>query len=147
VAETEISGLGPALAPEGIVVEDDPLALVGIAVGADDTDIVFPTEFGIFDRFDLDRDLAVRLQRGLPDETGARISVNAVDRNYVNWIRGGNFNPSGQVRIPSVQGDGTGFFGSSVTRWFDVAVSPLPGGGMGMPACPVGAPNGAGRSR
>jgi hypothetical protein len=137
VAETEIRGLAPALAPEGIVVEDDPLLLVGLAVGAADTTIVFPAEFGIFDRFDLDRDLAVRLQRGLPGGTGARVGVNAVDRNYVNWIRGGNFNPSGQVRIPSVQGDGTGFFGSSLTRWFDVTVSEVPGGGAGLPACPV----------
>lgn len=40
----------------------------------------------------------------------------AGDRNYVNWVRGGNFNPSGQVRVPSIVGDGTGVFASLVSR-------------------------------
>lgn len=120
VSETEIRNLPEALAAEGIAVDEveDPLVLVGLSVGTDDTTIVFPGEFGVFDRFDLDREVAVRLQRGLPALAEARIGVAAVDRNYVNWVRGGNFNPSGQVRVPSVQGEGTGFFGSSVTRWF-----------------------------
>jgi hypothetical protein len=143
VAETEIDGLAAALAPEGITVERGSLVLVGLSVGADDTTIVFPGEFGVFDRLDLDRDLTVRLQRGLPAGTEARVAVNAVDRNYVNWIRGGNFNPSGPVRIPSVQGDGTGFFGSSVTRWLDVVVSTEPGAGDDLPACPVATPGAA----
>lgn len=125
VAEAEISGLPAALAAEGITVEDDPLFLLGLAISASDTTIVFPSEFGVFDRFDLDRDLSLRLQQGLPAATRSRISVAAVDRNYVNWIRGGNFNPSGQVRVPSVQGDGTGFFGTSVVRWFDLSTGGL----------------------
>jgi len=120
LAEAEIAGLPAALAPEGIEVDDDPLLLTGVAVSSSDTTIVFPGEFGVFDRFDLDRDLAVRLQLGVPGGARSRVSVAAVDRNYVNWVRGGNFNPSGQVRVPSVQGDGTGFFGSTVVRWFDV---------------------------
>lgn len=134
VAESSLAGLRAALEPEGIPVEDDPLLLVGLSVGSDDTEIVFPAEFGVFERFDLDRALAVRLQRGLPESVGARIGINAVDRNYVNWARGGNFNPSGQVRIPSVLGDGTGFFGSSVTRWFDVVSTSAPEGGD-LPSC------------
>ena len=51
--------LTEALAPQGIAVEEDPLYLLGISVSEEDTTVVFPTEFGVFDRFDLDRDLAL----------------------------------------------------------------------------------------
>src|SRR5690606_38046307 len=98
VNETTITGLADALAPEGIEA-DDPLYLLGLSISGADTTIVFPSEFGVFDRFDLDQDLAVRLQRGLPDGTEAAVSIAAVERNYVNWARGGSFNPSGQVRV------------------------------------------------
>ncbi len=114
VSETRISGLTDALEGTGIDVEEDPLDLVGVSISAADTTIVFPSEFGLFDRFDLDRDLAVLLQQGLPEGSTARVLVGALDRNWVNWVRGGDFNPSGQVRVPSVRGDGTGVFGSTV---------------------------------
>lgn len=129
VAETRIEGLEAALAPEGIEAPDD-LYLLGLSVSQADTTIVFPGEFGIFDRFDLDQALTVRLQRGLPEPTRAVVGVTAVDINYVNWARGGNFNPSGQVRVPSVRGDGSGVFASGVLRSFTVQVE-----GAG-PACP-----------
>jgi len=121
--ETRIDGLDGALEPEGI---DAPsqLFLIGLSVSAADTTIVFPAEFGVFDRFDLDRDLSVRLQRGLPPFTRALVGISAVDANWVNWVRGGNFNPSGQVRVPSVRGDGTGVFGASVTRRLEVLSAP-----------------------
>lgn len=93
VNETAIFGLPGALRGEGITVEDDPLYLLGLSVSDADTTIVFPSEFGAFNRLDLDRDLAVRLQRGLPRGTRAEITITAVDRNYVNWARGGGFNP------------------------------------------------------
>ena len=134
VNETEINGLVAALAPEGIVVEDDPLYLLGLSISATDTTVVFPSEFGVFDRFDLDQDLALRLQRGLPDGTDARLSVTAVERNYTNWVRGGNFNPSGQVRVASLRGNGTGVFGAAVTRQFTVTATSTPGG---SPDCPL----------
>ena len=139
VNETSISGLPAALAPEGIEVEDDPLYLLGLSISAADTTVIFPSEFGVFDRFDLDQDLALRLQRGLPNGTDALVSVTAVERNYTNWVRGGNFNPSGQVRVASVRGDGTGVFGAAVVREFSVASlsllsSPPPGG---PPDCPI----------
>jgi hypothetical protein len=130
VAETQIYGLRAALEPRGIEVEVDPLFLLGLSVSAADTVISFPAEFGVFDRFDLDRDVAVVLQQGLPPGTWAEVTVSAVDRNYVNWVRGGNFNPSGTVRIPSVTGDGTGYFGTSVTRWLEFLVNPAPQGGV-----------------
>lgn len=134
LAEVEIAGIRPALAQEGIEILEDPLYLLGLSVASDDTTIALPTEFGLFDRFDLDRDVAVALQRGLPGPTVSTVTVAAVDRNFVNWVRGGSFNPSGTVRIPSVRGDGTGFFGSSRVLVARVIV-PAPGPSLGLPAC------------
>lgn len=136
VNETAISGLPDALRAEGIVVEDDPLYLLGLSISDSDTTIAFPSEFGVFNRFDLDQDLAVRLQRGIPAGATAEITITAVDRNYVNWARGGNFNPSGQVRVPSLRGDGSGVFGTTVhRRILVVAAGSAP---PGTPVCPVG---------
>ena len=132
--ETSIRGLPAALDPEGIVVDEDPLYLLGLSISDADTTIVFPSEFGVFNRLELDQDLAVRLQRGLPAGVSAEVSITAVDRNFVNWARGGNFNPSGQVRVPSLVGDGTGVFGSTIGRSFQVFVSATPI--AGTPDCP-----------
>jgi hypothetical protein len=134
VNETSIDGLRDALAGEGIEVEEDPLHLLGLSISAADTNMVFPSEFGIFDRFDLDQGLAVRLQRGLPEGTAALVTVAAVERNYVNWARGGNFNPSGQVRVASLRGDGTGVFGAAVVRTFSVLATDASGA---PPDCPL----------
>jgi len=134
VDETFLSGLRDALEPKGIPVENDPLYLLGVSVSAQDTTIVFPGEFGVFDRFELDQALALELQKGLPGGASGRVTITAADRNYVNWIRGGNFNPSGQVRIPSLRGDGTGVFGSSVTRAVYVLTDST-GPAAGAPPC------------
>jgi hypothetical protein len=134
VNEASIQGLPDALIGEGIEVSDDPLNLLGLSISDDDTTIVFPSEFGLFDRFDLDQDLSVRLQSGLPNSTIADVSITAVEGNYVNWARGGNFNPSGQVRVPSLRGDGTGVFGATVSRSFVVVSS---SGASGLPDCPL----------
>jgi hypothetical protein len=115
-AETVIWNLRDALELQGMEVEADSVALLGLAVSDSDTTIVFPSEFGVFDRFDLDSDLALVLQQGLPLGALANVVVAALDRNYVNWVRGGTFNPSGAVRVPSLRGDGTGVFGSVVRR-------------------------------
>lgn len=123
VDEALIEGIAEALAPRGINVDQDPLYLLGISVSAADTTIVFPGEFGVFDRFELDQALSLELQKGLPVGTNARVTITAADRNYANWVRGGNFNPSGRVRIPSLRGDGTGVFASTVTRTFTVLVT------------------------
>ena len=134
VNETLISGLREALEPGGIEVEEDPLYLLGLSVSASDTTITFPSEFGVFDRFDLNQDLALVLQTGLPAGTDAKVTITAGERNYVNWVRGGNFNPSGQVKIPSLRGDGTGVFAATVSHNFRVLV--VPGGvTAGVPAC------------
>lgn len=138
VNETLILGMKNAFLPLGIEVESDTLELLGLSTSASDTTIVFPSEFGIFSRFELDQDLATSLQAGLPPGTRAPVTISATDRNYVNWARGGTFNPSGQVRVPSIQGDGTGVFASTVTHTFEVVVNPAPqGGSFSAPACPA----------
>lgn len=129
VADTYITGLSRVFAVDDV----DPLYLLGLAISAQDTTIVFPREFGVFARGALDHDVSVALQAGLPDSTVALVSVAAVDRNWVNWARGGNFNPSGQVRVPSIQGDGTGVFGSSVQRAFRVLATSQ---ASSLPPCP-----------
>ena len=115
-AEAEIIGLKDALNMEGISVETDSVALLGLAVSDSDTTIVFPREFGVFDRFDLEQEVATALQDGLPRGSVAEVVIAALDQNYVNWVRGGNFNPSGPVRVSSLRGPGVGVFGSVVRR-------------------------------
>lgn len=118
VAPLNIYGLSNVFPPG--YAPSDPLELVGVSVSATDTTIQLPGEFGVFDRFDLNQDLLRTLQAGLPDGTSARVVVAAADRNYINGLRGGNFNPSGQVRISSIVGDGVGVFGSLVPLRFAI---------------------------
>jgi hypothetical protein len=112
VLPLRIHGLREALAPG--IDAPDTLDLLGLSITAADTTIRFPTEFGVFDRFREDPALLLALQGGLPAGVYAHVSVAAADRNYVNGVRGGSFNPSGQVRISSVAGDGVGVFGALV---------------------------------
>jgi hypothetical protein len=115
VVETSLIGIRAALAADGIPVARDPLRLFGLSITAEDTTLVFPTEIGPFDRADPEiGPVLLRIRDGLPPGVAADLTVSAADRNYVNWVRGGNFNPSGMIRIPSVSGDGTGVFGSLV---------------------------------
>jgi hypothetical protein len=140
-AETEIKGLREALAQDGIQIETDSVALQGLAVSDADTTLVFPMEFGIFERFDLEQELAEALQVGLPEGADADVVIGAVDQNYVNWLRGGNFNPSGPVRVSSIRGPGVGVFGSVFRRTILVrggAPSYFPGGLL--PSCLLPAP-------
>ena len=137
ISETQIYNLTAALQDANIEVEQDPLLLVGLSISEADTTIVFPSEFGLFDRPNLGRDLALVLQEGLPFGTQAEVVIAAADRNYVNWVRRGAFNPSGIVRVPSLHGDGTGVLGSVVRRRFTVdAGLELPAPGPCEPAEP-----------
>lgn len=118
VVETSLLGIRAALRSAGIDVPRDPLRLFGLAVTGQDTTIVFPTEFGLFDRADPELGpVLLALRNGLPPGVMADVVVAAADRNYVNWVRGGSFNPSGVIRVPSVSGDGTGVFGSLVPEY------------------------------
>lgn len=129
VTGAEIRGLQAVFAPLGVAV-DDPFVLTGLSISREDTTIVFPSEFGVFDRFDLPRALVLALQKGLPDGVSAHVTIGAADQNYVNWARRGNFNPSGLVRVSSLRGDGIGVFGSLVTHSVDVQV-----GREGLTSC------------
>lgn len=130
IAPLQIGGLSAVL-PDSIDAPD-PLELIGVSVSAADTSLVLPGEFGVFDRFSLNQSLLRVLQAGLPGGTTARVVVAAADRNYINGVRGGSFNPSGPVRISSIVGDGVGVFGSLVPLHASIVVgSPFPD----RPAC------------
>ena len=75
-------------------------------------------------------DLLRILDDSLPGGTWTGLAFAATDRNWVNWVRGGSFNPSGTIRIPTVLGDGTGVLGTATQRRLHVRAGP---GGDGMP--------------
>lgn len=122
--ESWIHGLPEALAAHGIAMNQDPLFLVGLALSAADTIIVFPSQIGVADRIDDESGVLLALRDGLPAGADASIHVAAADRNFVRWFRGGTFNPSGPARISSLTGDGFGYFGSTAVR--SVAVTTRP---------------------
>jgi hypothetical protein len=113
LAELELFGLREALESTGLDNIPARVRLSGLSIAETDTTMVLPTDFGIFQRTVYDRDLLVALRDGLPEGTYATLVLAAVDRNFVNGVRGGSFNPSGRVRIPSVSGDAIGVFGSA----------------------------------
>lgn len=130
-AEITMRGLKSALKPHGIEIDGEPIRLFGLSLSAQDTTINVASEFGVFDRFDEDLTAALAfLQKGVPGPVTMEGLIAAADRNYVNWERGGSFNPSGFVRVPSIHGDGTGVFGSIVPKPFTVFV------GMNADAAP-----------
>ncbi|HEX2191087.1 MAG TPA: DUF4249 family protein [Longimicrobiaceae bacterium] len=116
LTEMEVYGLRRVLGGSGIESIPDPLRLIGVSVSESDTTVVVPTEVGVFDRFDYDQELLRVIQDGFPEEVQVQVVVAAADRNFVNAVRGGEFNPSGTVRYSSVVGDGVGVFGSIVPR-------------------------------
>jgi len=134
-ADALFSGLAEGLAARGVAEPPDTLRLLGLALGGADTTMLFPRDFGVFDRFELDLEILLALQDGLPEGARVDLVVAAADRNYVNWARGGNFNPSGQVRVSSLTGDGTGVFAALLGQ---SRVIHSPGGageGDGLPSC------------
>ena len=124
LSDAWIEGLPEALAGRDVEAPDS-LYLTGFAIGEKDTDVLFPGEYGLFDLGEgADADLLRILDDGLPGGASAEVAFAATDRNWVNWARGGNFNPSGLIRIPSVFGDGTGFFGTATQRTLTVSAQP-----------------------
>lgn len=122
-AETNLHGLKPALQKQGIEIDEDPLRLFGLSITNRDTTMLFPTAFGVFQRLDEDLIPALlAIKDGLPAGVVADVVVAAGDRNYVNWERGGQFNPSGTIRVPSIRGAGTGVFGSLVPQHFQIRI-------------------------
>ena len=133
LSDAWIEGLPEALAGRDVEAPDS-LYLTGFAIGEKDTDVLFPDEYGLFDfGEEADAELLRILDDGLPRGSWAEVAFAATDRNWVNWARGGNFNPSGIIRIPSVFGDGTGFFGTATQRVLSVRAEPDVGGTL--PLC------------
>ena len=122
VAQATIRGLSDALAPRGIEAPS-LLELRGISVSQADTTIVFPTEFGVFERFEYEQELLLAIREGLPAGVTVNLAVAAAERNWVNGVRGGSFNPSGPVRVSSVVGDAVGVFGALVVRRVQIDVT------------------------
>jgi hypothetical protein len=142
LTQARFVGLLAALRREGVAVPpalpDAPLDLLGLSIGAADTTSLFPADVGVFDRADeLLHPVLVAIRDGLPEGVRATVVVAATDRNYVNWIRGGSFNPSGTVRVPSISGGGTGVFGALVRRTRILHVGAPDGAEPGsvVPAC------------
>ena len=133
IISTRLFGLKQALRERGVPsIGDEPVELVGLSVSAADTTLSFPDELGLFNRFDEElHGILLAIRSGLPSGVRAAGVVAAADRNYVNWVRGGTFNPSGVVRIPSIQGDGYGVFGSMMVEAFDMRTF----GGSTLPSC------------
>lgn len=111
IAEARFAGLGE------IWTSEFPLHLVVTLRGVAQTGVVFPRGF-LFETIDaLQADDVYRaLREGLPEGAGAEVAIGAVDRNWANWTRLGRLETAGEVSIPSVFGDGTGWFGTAV-RW------------------------------
>jgi hypothetical protein len=132
VADASFNGLRQALRRDGVTVPAaGPVELTGLSISGADTTLVFPTEIGLFDRFDDEvHAILLAIQGGLPAGVTTDLAVAAVDRNYVNWVRGAAFNPSGQVRVPSIHGEGTGVFAAVVPVRFRVQTT-----GSGAPPC------------
>lgn len=117
-----VEGLPEALEGSGIPNIPDVVTLFGILVSETDTTIVVPTQVGVFERQNYDNDLMLALNDGFPEGVRVRITLGAMDRNFVNGIRVDSFHPSGPVRVSSVHGDGAGVFGSFVPYAFEIEV-------------------------
>ena len=114
LAEAEIEGLNADLWSSGGALYL-PASVLGR--GRDVTDMVFPRDFLLELLSDVDHVALYRtLHEGLPEGASADIAFAAVDRNWANWIREGRTNIGGVTVIPSVFGDGTGWFGTAI-RW------------------------------
>jgi len=133
IISTRLFGLKQALRERGVPsIGNDPVELVGLSVTAADTSLWFPNELGLFNRIDDElHEILLAIRTGLPLNVRAVGVVAAADRNYVNWVRGGTFNPSGVVRIPSIQGEGYGVFGSITVEDFEMRTS----AGGTLPSC------------
>jgi hypothetical protein len=127
------SGWGAELKAQGFDVPD-PLDLLGVAVSAADTTLLFPEHMASFERGDVDQRVLQALRAGLPGGESTVLVFLAADQNYVNAVRGSpRFNPSGNVGISSVIGDGVGVFGSVVP----VIIRSRNAAGGSTPPCPA----------
>ncbi len=139
ISPIRIFGIREALKRDSLDVEiPDPMELVGLAVSEEDTDILLPSEYGVFERLQYDSEALAALQTGLPEGVLVELMTAAMDRNYLNAVRGGRFNPSGPVRISSVTGEGVGVFGSLVPLYVRIRVLSRERARLfGIPVCTI----------
>ncbi len=117
VTTIELSGIASDLSALGVQNPVDSVVYSSIAVSQSDTAVAYPDDFFLDadeDDFDYTAALNTLVDDGIQPDWVASVYVTAADRNLTNWVRGGAFHPSGTVRIPSLRGAGTGFFGSNV---------------------------------
>jgi hypothetical protein len=112
------------LASLGVENPSDSAAFEAVRVSETDTTVTFPDGFFITDDLDYPAELTTVVEAGMQPGWVASTYVVAIDRNFANWIRDQGFNPSGTVRIPSLVGEGTGVFGSSVVLEQRIAGDP-----------------------
>jgi len=137
LAEAEIEGLNADLWSSGAALYL-PVSVLGR--GRDVTDMVFPRDFLLELLSDVDHVARYRaLHEGLPGGASADIAFAAVDRNWANWMREGRVNIGGVTVIPSVFGDGTGWFGTAV-RWQVKVESRVANEGAGEEELPLCGP-------
>lgn len=142
-----VEGLDPALWPgDESRYAGEALHLTGLPVRRDSTEMVFPREFAALTG---GQPVAVELERvlqaGLPDGATAKVAVGAIDRNWYNWIRLPTFEAVfvnsafdiGEIRVPSIFGDGVGVFGTSVRWKAEVESRARTGAGDPPPCGPV----------
>jgi hypothetical protein len=124
LADVLVEGLAPGLTALGVENPLDEASYAGLTVTSADTAISFPEDFSSDDDFYYEQPLSDLIEGGMQPGWIAEVWVVAIDRNFTNWVRQGVFNPSGNVRIPSLRGAGTGVFGSSVVLERRIAGSP-----------------------
>lgn len=139
-----IKGLDPALWPaDKSRYAGEALHLGGLPVRRDSTKMVFPRDLGLLTGVQpVGEELIRVLQTGLPRGATAQVAVGAIDRNWYNWIRLPTFESvfvnsafdTGEIRIPSIFGDGLGVFGTSV-RWKAEVESRVRTGAGDPPLC------------
>jgi hypothetical protein len=122
MSHMRVEGLQEALAGSGIPAVPDVVELYGVSISERDTSIVAPTQMGSMELGKYDREVMLALRDGFPAGTRVRLTIAAMDRNFVNATRGDGFNPSGIVRVSSVTGDGIGVFGAMVPYAFEMEV-------------------------
>lgn len=135
-----VDGLDPRLWPgEDSLYAGEPLHMWGLPIRNNSSEMVFPRDFSTLFTASVDTELAEVLQTGLPRDATADVAVVGIDRNWFNWIRFPTFETlfinsvftTGEIRIPSIFGAGSGVFGAGV-RW-TVAVESRAGGMDGDP--------------
>lgn len=144
VGAAAVDGLDPRIWPgDRELYAGEPLHMTGLPFGRDSTEMAFPRDFGVlFSATVVDTTVTDMLQRGLPNGATADVAVGAIDRNWFNWIRLPTFETlfvnstfdTGEIRIPSIFGAGTGVFGAGV-RWTVAVESRAPTGAGDPPPC------------